>query len=145
MKRDTAREIAIQLIYSSSFECFNEEEFFTEENFSELSKDCEIYSDLPDANSKEYICRVLKEYSEHSEEINGIISKYSKGRLISRISSTALAALRCAITEILFFEDVPVSASINSALEIDKNYDDEETVAFVNGILGSFVRQELSS
>ena len=34
-------------------------------------------------------------------------------------------------------------AAINEALEIAKKYETPETVKFMNGILGSFVRQEL--
>ena len=40
----------------------------------------------------------------------------------------------------LYIEDIPVSASINSAVEIDKKYDDENTVSFVNGVLGGIAR-----
>ena len=45
--------------------------------------------------------------------------------------------------QILYFEDVPVKAAINEAVELDKLYDEAETVAFVNGVLGGFVRGEL--
>ena len=50
--------------------------------------------------------------------------------------------LRVAIAEILYREDVSLATAINSAVEIDKKYDDADTVAFVNGVLGGFVRGE---
>ena len=40
--------------------------------------------------------------------------------------------------------DVPNAAAINEAVEIAKKYETPETVKFINGILGSFSRQELS-
>ena len=40
-------------------------------------------------------------------------------------------------------EDVPAGAAINEAVELDKFYDEPETTAFVNGVLGSFVRGDL--
>ncbi|MCD8004898.1 MAG: transcription antitermination protein NusB [Oscillospiraceae bacterium] len=38
--------------------------------------------------------------------------------------------------------DVPNAAAINDAVEISKHYEEENTVRFINGILGSFVRRE---
>ena len=79
---------------------------------------------------------------EKQEELDGYIEKYSKGWKVSRISRTALAVLRCALCEILYFEDVPASAAINEAVELDKGYDESDTVAFVNGVLGGFMKGE---
>ena len=44
--------------------------------------------------------------------------------------------------EILWMSDVPVAAAINEAVELAKKYEDTDVVAFVNGVLGSFVRSE---
>lgn len=51
--------------------------------------------------------------------------------------------MRVAMYEILYMPDIPNGAAINEALEIAKKYETPETVKFMNGILGSFVRQEL--
>ena len=61
------------------------------------------------------------------------------------ISKTALAVLRCALCEILYMEDVPDAAAINEAVELAKGYDEPDTVAFVNGVLGSFMRGRAES
>jgi len=47
--------------------------------------------------------------------------------------------------EILYRSDIPNSVSINEAVEIARKYETEETVKFINGILGSFVRNEISA
>ena len=47
------------------------------------------------------------------------------------------------VNEILYMPDVPNGAAINEAVEIAKKYETPETVKFINGILGSFVRQEI--
>ena len=141
MNRTTAREIAVQLLYSGSFDNVNLDEFFTEENFKNLSLDCEFYNSKPGSKQTDYIRSVLDNYRCNAEEVDGIISRFSEKRAINRIPRTALAVLRCAITEILYIDDVPVGAAIDSAVEIDKGYDEEETVSFVNGVLGSFARE----
>ena len=48
--------------------------------------------------------------------------------------------LRVALYEILYMPDIPAAASINEAVELAKGYDEPETVRFINGILGSFMR-----
>ena len=47
-----------------------------------------------------------------------------------------------AMYEILYMPDIPHGASINEAVEIAKKYETPETVKFINGILGTFVRRE---
>ena len=49
----------------------------------------------------------------------------------------ALAVLRLAVCEIMYFDDIPVGVSINEAVELCKKYAAKDDAAFVNGILGS--------
>ena len=51
--------------------------------------------------------------------------------------------MRCAMCEILYMDDVPNAAAINEAVELAKGYEEPETVAFINGVLGSFVGGEV--
>ena len=51
--------------------------------------------------------------------------------------------MRVAMYEILYMPDIPNGTAINEAVEIAKKYESPETVRFLNGILGSFVRQEI--
>ena len=51
--------------------------------------------------------------------------------------------MRCAMCEILYMDDVPNAAAINEAVQLAKGYEEPETVAFINGVLGSFVRGEV--
>jgi N utilization substance protein B len=44
--------------------------------------------------------------------------------------------------EVLYLSDVPDSVAINEAVELAKGYEEPETVSFINGILGSFMREE---
>ena len=46
--------------------------------------------------------------------------------------------------EMLYMEDVPNATSINEAVEFAKKYDGSETASFVNGVLGTFLKQEIS-
>ncbi len=147
MKRTTARELAIQLGFAAAANNMDVSdmlnEFFTLEHYESLEDEGELYSEYPDPKQMDYIRRLVALTAEKREEIDGYIERYAKGWKISRISRTALAVLRCAICEILYMDDVPNSAAINEAVELCKGYDEPETVAFVNGVLGGFVRGEL--
>ena len=61
------------------------------------------------------------------EELDEIISRYlKKGWTLSRISKP-------------YLDNIPASVAINEAVELAKKYTIDES-GFVNGILGSFVR-----
>ena len=77
---------------------------------------------------------------ENLEKIDGIISKNAVGWSINRITKTSLAVLRLAIYEIEFVEDIPVSVSINEAVELTKKYSTKEDSSFVNGILSTVAK-----
>ena len=90
-----------------------------------------------------YIRRVTDTAIAHQEEIDAIIEKHAQGWRKDRLARTTLAILRCAICEILYMEDIPNAAAINEAVELCKGYDEPDTVAFVNGVLGGIMRGEL--
>ena len=59
---------------------------------------------------------------------------------MNRISKVSLSVLRIAICEMLYYDDIPLGASINEAVEICKKYASEDEYTFVNGLLGAFAR-----
>lgn len=149
MTRSTARHLAIQLCFAAAASGAEPlelaDDFFSEEHFASLAEVDELYAERPTGKYRDYILRLSSLVMEKREELDAYIEQYAKGWKPGRISRTALAVLRCAICEILYLEDVPASAAINEAVELDKNYDEPETVAFVNGVLGSFVRARQST
>lgn len=89
----------------------------------------------------DYIKTVFLGVLAKKEEIDENICKHlGKKWKIDRISKVSLAVLRLAIFEILYVEDVPTNVAINEAVEIDKKFDEPDNSAFVNGVLGGFVK-----
>ena len=41
--------------------------------------------------------------------------------------------------------DIPDSAAVNEAVELGKSYDSPQAAAFINGVLGSFLRERKQS
>ena len=146
MTRTNARELAIQLGFAAAATGEDPQElldrFFEEEHYASLAAEDELYRERPDEAQLAYIRRLTALIEENRETIDGYISRYARGWKIERISRTALAVLRCALCEILYMDDIPDAAAINEAVELAKGYDEPDTVAFVNGVLGGFMRGE---
>lgn len=147
MTRNTAREIATHLAYELSFTDLPLDEFLdqrlSEENFADLAPECCLYESTPGAKQRTYIRRLVGGVAEHAAELDGYIEKYAQGWRFDRISLVASAIMRVAMYEILYMPDIPAGVAINEAVEIAKKYEEPDTVRFLNGILGSFVRQEV--
>ena len=148
MLRNTAREIYVHLAYELSFKDKTVEALLedrlTAESFAQLAEEDPLYAEVPNAKQAAYIRRLVSGVGEHGAEFDGYIAKYAKGCKFSRSPLVASAILRVAMFEILYMQDIPDKAAINEAVEIAKKYETPETVKFINGILGSFVRQEFA-
>ena len=114
----------------------------TPEAFAALAEEDPLYSELPNAKQADYIRRLVRGVADHAAELDGYIAKYAKGWNFARIPLVASAIMRVAMYEVLYMPEIPDSAAINEAVEIAKKYETPETVKFINGILGSFSRQE---
>ncbi len=100
----------------------------------------EDIAQLPEKGSS-YVRQVVRYVSENAEQIDNLLRDNAKGWKVERLSKVALAALRLSISEITIFDDVPDSVSINEAVEIIKEYSDEKTATFANGILGALYKR----
>lgn len=149
MVRNTAREIAVHLAYELSFTDRTVEELtaerLTEEYFETLRGEDELYAEAPEKDQAQYITEVVSGVAQHAPELDGFIEKYARGWKFERIPLVASAIMRVAMFEVLYRDDIPNSVAINEAVEIAKKYETPETVKFINGILGSFVRGEITN
>lgn len=147
MNRSTAREIAVHFAFELAFSDERAEQLLerelTPESFAQRAQDEPMYADFPGEGELGYIATLVRGVGSHGAELDGYIDKYAKGWKFSRIDRVASAIMRVTMYEILYMPDIPNKVAINEAVEIAKNYLDDEVVKFINGILGSFVREEL--
>lgn len=146
MTRTTAREIAMHFAFELGFTDESAEELLdrmlTPEVFASIAEVEPLYEEFPAPEEEAYIRRLVKGVGEHGYELDLYIEKYAKGWRFSRMPRTATAIMRIAMYEILYMPEIPDSVAVNEAVEIAKKYDDSDVVRFINGILGSFVREE---
>lgn len=147
MTRTNAREIAVHFSFELGFSHATAQElldaFFNKETFELLGEEEPLYAEFPNEKQQKYIVELVTGVAGHGAELDGYIEKYAIGWRFSRIDRVAAAIMRVAMYEILYMPDIPNAAAINEAVEIAKGYEDPDTVAFINGILGSFLRQEV--
>lgn len=146
MTRTTAREIAVQLGFAL---CSKQEgtqaamdAFFDTEYYRTLAEEDELFAQYPNEKQLQYIRTLAAGVAEKREELDQYISRHSKKWKLNRISRTAVAIMRVAMYEVLYIADVPASVAVNEAVELAKKYEPQETVAFINGLLGGFVREQ---
>lgn len=149
MTRTVAREIAVHFAYELGFTQLSTvellEDQLTRKNFEILAKDEELYQEFPEEEQLAYIRRVVVGVGEHGYELDQYIEKYAIGWRFERIPKVAAAIMRVAMFEVLYMQEIPNGAAINSAVELAKKYEDEKVVAFLNGLLGAFVRGEAAN
>ena len=147
MTRHEAREIAMHLVFSLNYHEGAPEALLdsrlSREAFAALAEDAPLYGGGPDPVQEDYIRAVVRGVFSHLAELDHYIEKYAVGWEFGRLSQVAAAILRLAMYEILYRDDIPAGVAINEAVELSKVYETPETAAFINGILGTCVRQEL--
>lgn len=114
------------------------ETLFSDTDIDELADNA---VDSNDEYLSEYAVSCAKGILEHSGIIDEHISKnLKKGWKLNRISKVSFAVMRLAVYEMLYVDEVPVSVSINEAVELAKKYSVPDESAFVNGVLGSIAK-----
>lgn len=100
----------------------------------------DAFSDAANARDtvvSDYIKKIVEGVEQHINEIDDLIEANLKGWKKNRISKISLTILRIAVFEMLYADDIPVSVSINEAVDLAKSYATDNDGAFVNGVLGS--------
>lgn len=77
---------------------------------------------------------------EKLPEIDNLLNSTSQGWKTKRMARVDLTALRLAVFELKYDDDVPTGVAINEAVELAKRYGGEDSSSFVNGILGKIAR-----
>lgn len=126
----TRREIR-ELIFKMVFRV----EFHTGE---EIPEQLRLFMDALDQASEKdrsYIEHKVEDLLTHLTEIDEIIDASATNWKTSRMAKVELTLIRLAVYEMKFEEGVPTGVAINEAVELAKAYGEDNSPAFVNGVL----------
>jgi N utilization substance protein B len=124
--RKRSREIAMELLYQSTINNKESEEL--------IEDYIEQYGEVEEVD-RQYISSVVGGVREKQAEIDALIEANLVKWKLNRIPKINMSILRVALYEILFMDEIPNTVSINEAVEISKKYSDDQSAAFINGIL----------
>ena len=128
MRRREQREHIFKLLFMTQFN--------TE---TEMSQQLSMYFEgLGELDEKDQEAMQAK-YShilEHLDEIDQVLNDFSRGWKTTRMNRVDLTALRLAVYEMKFDEDIPTGVAINEAVELAKSFGGDDSGSFVNGVLG---------
>lgn len=142
MSRKNAREDSFRIIFQSLINTLETDEYLIDyfQAIEDGGSDG-AYLNNPQGNDNEYVRKTVEGVLEKSEELDKIISENLVGWSIERISKVSVAAMRLALFEIMYGEDIPLKVAVNEAVEIAKKYDGEQCASFVNGAIGSAIEK----
>ena len=133
-RRTQLREVAFLLLFRL--------DFYPHQDMEEQIKDFFEGEEEFTEEEKEAVGNKVLMITALADEIDEALNQVSVGWKVKRMSRVDLTILRLAYYEIKYDPNVPVSSAINEAVELAKNYGEENSPSFVNGILAKVARDE---
>ncbi|MBQ4052375.1 MAG: transcription antitermination factor NusB [Clostridia bacterium] len=130
MTRQKQRKTVFQLIYSLNYQGLDQKDTILETYYSQREEQ-EMYP---------YITDTFNGVIEHWAEINEMIEPALTKWKMKRLSAVCLAVLRLAVYELKFNPDIPDRVAVNEAIELAKEFGDEDSGSFVHGVLGNIAK-----
>ena len=90
----------------------------------------------------EYTVELIRGVAEHQARIDELVATYAQGWSLERMPAVDRNALRLAVFEILYVDSVPDAVAVSEALNLVRDLSTDESPAFVNGVLGTIVRDK---
>ncbi len=134
--RHLGRIVALQTLYEQDFrlEC-GDKSFDLDEV---LSRNIDRYSEQID--DKEFIVDLVKHVKRNQKKIDDIIRPIAPEWPIEQIARVDRIVLRIGTCELLFQDQAPPKVAINEAVELAKAFGGDNSSKFVNGVLGTVLR-----
>jgi N utilization substance protein B len=95
--------------------------------------------------TNDYTSTLVRGVVEHLERIDEVLTIYSKGWTLARMPAVDRNVLRIGVYELLWGDDdVPETVAVSEALHLVQDLSTDESPTFVNGLLGSVLRDRAS-
>ena len=122
--RRQSRERALQILFQWDIHGDTDhwlDEFWSRQNIA------------PDV--REFTDRLVDGVMMRRGELDAVITTHATNWTLERMPIVDRNILRAALYELLWMPDVPAKVTVNEAIELAKQFADDETKRFVNGIL----------
>jgi N utilization substance protein B len=123
MKRRTAREKALQSLFQI--------------DVSDTEPNEAMQHALDGQESDAFFEQLVYGVLENKEKIDEMIKRHLVNWKLDRLANVDRAILRLSAYEMMFLDDIPVNVSMNEAIELAKQFGDDKSAKFVNGVLSN--------
>ena len=127
--RHNARRLALSSIFCWMF------------NDPDLDATIDLSKELLDSSEtdEDLTHNIVSGVKKHLNEIGEIIRECAPDWPLDKISKADLVILRIAVFETVYGKGTPVKVAIDEAVELAKEFGNETSHKFVNGVLGTVV------
>lgn len=87
-----------------------------------------------------YTEALVRGVAEHLERIDELLGQYAQGWTLDRMPAVDRTALRIGAYELLYADDVPPAVAVAEAVALVRDLSTDDSPSFVNGVLGSMLR-----
>ena len=91
-----------------------------------------------------YTGDLVRGVQDHRARIDELLSEYSTGWSLERMPAVDRNVLRIGLYELLWADDVPDPVAVTEAMALVRELSTDESPQFVNGVLGSLLRNKES-
>jgi N utilization substance protein B len=136
--RHLGRIVALQTLYEEDFRReLNDESLGLKKV---LDRNIGRYDETID--DKKFIEQLVKGVNSHQSQLDDIIRPVAPEWPIEQIARIDRVILRIGVYELVFEDGVPPKVAINEAVELAKAFGGENSSKFVNGVLGTVLRDK---
>jgi N utilization substance protein B len=126
--RTTARKRALDVLYAADMR--------GQDPLAEL----ETAIEAGEGPTNPYTVTLVRGVVDHRTRIDEVLSSYSERWTLDRMPAVDRSALRIGAYELLYSTEVPHAVAVAEAVALVRNLSTDDSPAFVNGVLGSMMR-----
>lgn len=128
--RRLAREQALQALYSIEIGRREPNEAIAE-----------VVGERSQSEQRQFVNELVFGVIEYTYEADASVARHLTDWSIDRLPRIDLIVLRMAYVELTYHLETPTAVVLNEAVELVKRFSTDDSARFVNGVLGSMVRE----
>ena len=129
--RHLSRERALQILFQ--YDIHGKPGVWLDEFWNQCKADDDV---------KAFAERLVEGVLAKKKDLDSLIGKYATNWKISRMQILDRNILRLGTFELLWLDEVPAKVTVNEAIELARDFGDDEAAKFVNGILDKILATE---
>ena len=100
-----------------------------------------LLPEYKDINDMEFARKLFRNAVNNADQYREMMSSCSKNWDMSRLAFMDVVIMQVALAEVMTFDDVPLSVTLNEYVEIAKHYSTVKSGSFVNGMLDTITKK----